>query len=129
MTYKDIKEECDIIQVELETVLPDDINSVIERAKVLSVYMSRTGYLLAEAKKLVRSKKSSEISEMIIKIAKEGFLSAKAQNALVDTIAADEMYLADSLERLNRSCVHTIDLCRSIISKEKEEMKYLAYQK
>ena len=43
--------------------------------------------------------------------------------------AKDEMYLADSLERLNRSCVHTIDLCRSIISKEKEEMKYLAYQK
>ena len=129
MTYKDIKEECDTIQVELETVLPDDINSVIERAKVLSVYMSRTGYLLAEAKKLVRSKKSSEISETIVKIAKEGFLSAKAQNALVDTIAADEMYLADSLERLNRSCVHTIDLCRSIISKEKEEMKYLAYQK
>ena len=129
MTYKDIKEECDAIQIELETLIPEDVNSVVERAKSLAVYMSRTGYLLAEAKKLVRSKKSAEICEVVVKIAKEGYMSAKAQNALVDSIAADEMYLADSLERLNRSCVHTIDLCRSIISKEKEEMRYLHLQK
>jgi len=129
MTYEEIKNECNAIQDELETVLPDEINSVIERAKILVVFMSRTGYLLGEAKKLARSKKSSEISEMIIKIAKEGFLSAKAQNALVDTIASDELYLADRLDRLNAACTHTIELCRTIISKEKAEMTYLHFQK
>jgi hypothetical protein len=129
MTYESIKDECDAIQVELETLIPDGINEVVERAKILSVYMSRSGYLLAEAKKIARSKKSSEISETIIKIAKEGFLSAKAQNALVETIAADELYLADRLDRINAACTHSIDLCRTIISKEKAEMAYLQYQK
>ena len=129
MTYEEINDECNAIQDELQTLIPDDVNSVIERAKVLAVFMSRTSYLLAEAKRMVRSKKSSEISEMIIKIAKEGFLSAKAQNALVDTIAADELYLADRLDRLNAACTHTIELCRSIISKEKAEMAYLHFQK
>jgi len=129
MTYEDIKKECDAIQDELETLLPDGINEVIERMKYFSVYMSRSGYLLAEAKKIARSKKSSEISEMIVKIAKENFLSAKAQNALVDTIAADELYLVDRLDRINAACTHTIDVCRTIISKEKAEMSYLQYQK
>ena len=129
MTYQEIKDECDAIQDEIETVIPDDVNSVVERAKIVVVYMTRTGYLLGEAKKLARSKKSSEISETVIKIAKEGFLSAKAQNALVDTIASDELYLVDRLDRLNAACVHTIDLCRSIISKEKAEMQFLSYQK
>jgi len=129
MTYENIKKECDAIQDELETIIPDGINEVIERAKVMAVYMSRSGYLLGEAKRIARSKKSSEISDMIIKIAKEGCLSAKAQNALVDTIAADELYLVDRLDRINAACTHTIDLCRSIISKEKAEMTYLHFQK
>jgi len=123
MTFDEIKKECADMQAELETLIPNDIDSAIERGKEIAVYHARTGYLLAIAKQLVRSKKSCEISDTIIKIAKESYLSSKAQNALVDCIANDEMFLVDWLDRLNSMCVHQIDLIRSIISKEKAEMQ------
>jgi hypothetical protein len=123
MLYNDLKTECESIQAELETLIPDELNAVIERAKEIAVYQARTGYMLAETKKLAREKKTSEIGKTIVKIAKENYLSAKAQNALIDSIASEEMYLVDWLDRINSMCVHQMDLCRSIISKEKEELR------
>ena len=105
MTFDEIKKECADMQAELETLIPDSVDGAIERGKEIAVYHARTGYLLAIAKQLVRSKKTNEISETIIKIAKENYLSAKAQNALVDRIASDEMFLVDWLDRLNSMCV------------------------
>jgi aspartate/tyrosine/aromatic aminotransferase len=123
VTFDEIKEECVGMQAELEILIPDSADCAIERGKEIAVYHARTGYLLAIAKQLVRAKKSSEIGETIMRIAKENYLSAKAQNALVDCIANDEMFLVDWLDRLNSMCVHQIDLIRSIISKEKAEMQ------
>jgi hypothetical protein len=123
MTTSDIKSECEAIQAELECLTPDELNAVIERAKRLAVYHARSGYLLAEAKMLLRKKKASEIAEMVVKIAKECCLSGKAQNAMVDSIAQEEAYFADWLDRINSDCKCQIDLMRSIISKEKEEMR------
>lgn len=123
MTFDEIKIECANMQAELECLIPDEVNKAIERGKEIAVYHARTGYLLALAKQLARKKKSSEIGETIMQIAKQNYLSAKAQNALVDSIADDEMFLVDWLDRLNSMCVHQIDLIRSIISKEKAEMQ------
>lgn len=123
MTIDEIKDECKGMQAELECVMPSDINDAIERGKNIAAYHARIGYLLALAKQLARAKKTSEIGETIIKIAKEQFLSAKAQNALVDSIANDEMFLVDWLDRLGSMCVHQLDFLRSIISKEKTEMQ------
>jgi hypothetical protein len=123
MSFDEIKKECADMQSELEVLIPDDINAVIEHAKMLAVLMARSGYLLANAKKFVREKKSSEIGETIMKIAKEQFLCASAQKALCDSIASNEIEVAEWLERINAACVHNIDLCRSIVSKEKEEMR------
>jgi aspartate/tyrosine/aromatic aminotransferase len=123
MTFDEISKECCDMQADLETLIPDDVNGAIERGKTIAVYHARTGYMLALAKQLVRARKASEIGETIVKIAKENYLSAKAQNALVDCIADNEMFLVDWLDRLNSMCVHQIDLIRSIISKEKAEMQ------
>ena len=123
MTTSELHKEAAGIQAELETVLPTEINAAIERATILSVYYARSGQMLADAKLLLRKKKASEISEMVIKIAKESFLSAKAQNSLIDSIAQDEAYLVDWLDRINAACNHQIDLLRSIVSKEKEELR------
>lgn len=123
MSFDEIKKECADMQAELETLIPDEVNGAIERGKEIAVYHARTGYMLALAKQLARKRKSSEIGETIVKIAKENYLSAKAQNALVESIADDEMFLVDWLDRLNSMCVHQIDLIRSIISKEKTEMQ------
>jgi hypothetical protein len=129
MEYKEILSECDAMQAELETVIPSDLNAIIERAKTVAAYHARVGFLLAESKKMARSKKSSEIADVVTKIAKGNYLAAKAQNALVESIATEEMYLVDWTDRLNSMCVHSLDLMRTIISKEKEEMKYLNFQK
>lgn len=126
MDVNEIREECKDMQVELECVMPSDINEAIERGKTIAAYHARAGYLLAQAKQLARAKKASEIGETIIKIAKEQFLSAKAQNALVDSIASEEMFLVEWLDRIGSMCSHQLDFLRSIISKEKEEMRISA---
>ncbi len=123
MTIDEIKAECEQYQAELECVMPSDINEAIERGKTIAAYHARAGYLLALSKKLAREKKRSEIGETIIKIAKEQFLSSRAQNALVDSVANDEMFLVDWCDRIGSMCSHQLDFLRSIISKEKEEMR------
>jgi len=127
MTLEEIKNECATMQAELEIMLPTEINAAIERMTFIAVYHARTGQMLADAKLLLRKKKASEIADMVVKIAKEGYLSATAQKALVESIAQDEAYLVDWLDRLNSMCVHQIDILRSIVSKEKEEIKMNNY--
>lgn len=126
MTIDEIRAECEQYQAELECIMPSDINEAIERGKNIAAYHARIGYLLALAKQLARAKKTSEIGETIIKIAKEQYLSSRAQNALVDSVANDEMFLVDWLDRLGSMAVHQLDFLRSIISKEKEEMRISA---
>lgn len=127
MTFDEIKNECSDIQAQLEAMIPDELNEAIERGKAIAVYHARSGYMHAHAKQLVRIKKTSEIGDTIVRIAKENCLSAKAQNALVDSIASEEMLLVDWLDRINSMCVHQLDLIRSIISKEKAEMQMSSY--
>lgn len=79
--------------------------------------------MLAEAKKALRRKKASEISNTIISIAKEQCLSAKEQNTLIDSIAEKEAYLVDWLERLNAAATHQVDALRSILSYEREQLR------
>lgn len=83
----------------------------------------RTGEMLADAKKMLRRKKSDEIQNTIIQIAKENCLSAKIQNALLESIAEDEAFLVDRLDRLNASCVHQLDALRTLLSYEKEALR------
>lgn len=111
------------IQGYLEIECSDNPDEVMERIKTISVFQARTGVMLADAKKLYRRKVSSEIMTTIVKIAKEQFLSATAQNALVNSIAEDEAYLVDWLDRLNATCKHQQDALRSILSYEKENLR------
>lgn len=112
--------EIEEIQKYCEIECSDNVEEVSERIRTLSAYLARTTFLLQEAKYLLRRKKASEIGDIIVGIAKENFLSAKAQNALVDSIAADEHKLVDWLERLNATCTHQIGAMRSLLSYEKE---------
>ena len=123
MAYEEIKQECEQMQTILELCIPTDGNGAVSHATTLAAYMARSGQLLADSKRLLRQKQVSEINKTIIAIAKEACLSAKVQNTLLASIADNEMYLVEWLDRINASCVHSIDLCRSIISKEKEEMR------
>jgi hypothetical protein len=120
---EELKKEADKIQSYLEITCSNEATEICERLSTLMVYTARSGEMLAQGKRLLRSKKSAEISKTIIVIAKEAHLSATVQNALLESIAEDENYLVDKLERLNRSCVHQIDALRSLLSYEKEGLR------
>jgi len=115
--------EAQKIQDYLEVTLSDNPEEITQRIKDLSVYMARSGLMLAEAKKRLREKKNSEIYETILEISKQNHLSAKAQNALVESIAQEENFLVDWLDRINKTCTHQIDALRSLLSYEKENLR------
>ena len=121
--YKEVLE----MQNYLEVTPSDNPEELCERIKTLAVYQVRSGFLLAEAKKTLSEKKKTEIVNTIIAIAKENYLSAKAQNALVDSIATDEQFMVDWLDRINAACKHQLDAVRSLLSFEKEVYKQNNY--
>ncbi len=123
MTTDEIKKEAEVIQDYLDIIVSDVPEEMQERISTLMSFMSRSGHMLAQAKKVLRAKKTTEISKTIIAIAKEGHLSATVQNALLDSICEDEAFLVDWIDRINRSCTHQIDGLRSLLSFEKEELR------
>lgn len=92
-------QEAQQIQEYLDIECSENPEEVLERIRAIMAYISRTAFMLAEAKKALRRKKASEISNTIINIAKEQCLSAKVQNTLIDSIAEEEAYLAGSSQR------------------------------
>ncbi len=123
MNIEDFKTEADNIQGYLVIEVSNDPTEIAERISALMSYMSRSGEMLAIAKKYLRKKKTSEINRTIIAIAKTGHLSATVQNALLDSICEEESFLVDYLDRINRGCVHQIDALRSLLSFQKEELR------
>ena len=116
---QEIKEISDYLNI----ACSNNPQEIQERISTIMVYMMRTGEMLANAKKMLRKKKSDEIQNTIIRIAKENCLFAKIQNALLDSIAEDEAFLVDKLDRLNASCVHQLDALRTLLSFEKESLR------
>jgi energy-converting hydrogenase Eha subunit C len=119
-----MKEEAKKIQDYLDITVSGDPAEIVDRIATLMGYMSRTGEMYAHAKKLLRARKTSEISKTILAIAKEQFLSATVQNALLDSICEEEAFMVDWFERINRSCTHQLDALRSLLSYEKEQMRF-----
>ena len=100
MTINELRERAKELQMFLETESSNNPEELTDRILKLMSYIAYSGEMLAEAKKLLRSRKSSEISKTIIAIAKEQCLSASVQNALLDSICDDEAFLVDFIERV-----------------------------
>ena len=118
-----LQEEAQQIQDYLDITCSENPEEVLQRIRTIMPYISRTAFMLAEAKKALRRKKASEISNTIINIAKEQCLSAKVQNTLIDSIAEEEAYLVDWLDRLNAAATHQVDALSSILSFERENLR------
>lgn len=117
------KKELEQMQSVLEVQSSNNADEVQERIMELSVYMARSGELLAYAKQALRKKRTSEISQHIIEIVKQAGISAKVQNAILDSLANEEAFFVDWLDRINRACTHQIDGLRSVLSYEKEQLR------
>jgi hypothetical protein len=118
-----LEREADRMQKYLEITLSGNPEELQERLITLMSFLARSGEMLAEAKRMLRRKKSAEISRTVIAIAKESHLSATVQNAMLESIAEDENYLVDKIERQNRTIVHQIDSLRSLLSYERENLR------
>ena len=121
---EDIKFELEAIQQFLEISISEDMNEVEQRGNELTVYMARSGKLLADAKYLRDEKLKSAIVEELKKILQ---LAPSTANKYIDALTKEENYLVSWSERVNRTCTHQIDWCRTLISKAKEEMRVSSY--
>lgn len=118
-----LEEEAKEIQEYLEITMSDNPAEVVERGNDLIVYLARTSEMLALARENLNRKKKSETMEIIRDFIFEHKLSAKVQNSLVDGLCSEEQKLVDWIDRLNSTCTHQIDWCRTLVSKQKEEMR------
>lgn len=118
---EELEREIDDIEAYLSEVPPDEPDLVIERGNELSVYISRTGKMLADAK----YHQDKAISESIVyNLGKNAGCPASMLKQLVESTCRKENYLVNSIERLNKAATHQLDWLRTVISKAKEEMRY-----
>ncbi len=122
-TIQDLTAEAGEISSYLQATLQGSPEEIQQRIADTMAYVARTGEMLATAKRMLRKRKSEEIQNTIIAIARENCLSAKVQNALLDSIAEDEAFLVDTLDRLNASATHQLDALRTLLSYEREGLR------
>ena len=123
-----ILRELEVIQACEEETISEEVSKVIEYGQTLAPYISRSGKLLADAKHHLNTRMKEDTFEALRKTAKQGGATAKAINAIVDSLCAEERYLVDFAERVNRCGVHRLDWCRTLISKAKEDMRLSGMQ-
>ena len=114
-----LQEEAKQISDYLQITCQNNPQEIQQRIADTMVYVARTGEMLATAKQMLRRRKSEEIQNTIIAIARENCLSAKVQNALLDSIAEEEAFLVDTLDRLNAAATHQLDALRPLLSYER----------
>lgn len=123
-----ILRELEVIQACEEETISEEASKVIEYGQTLAPYISRSGKLLADAKHHLNTRMKEDTFDALRKTAKQGGATAKAINAIVDSLCAEERYLVDFAERVNRCGVHRLDWCRTLISKAKEDMRLSGMQ-
>lgn len=118
-----LQEEAKQISDYLQITCQNNPQEIQQRIADTMVYVARTGEMLATAKRMLRRRKSEEIQNTILTIARENCLSAKVQNALLDSIAEEEAFLVDTLDRLNAAATHQLDALRTLLSYEREGLR------
>lgn len=107
----------------LNITMSENPEEAVVRGNDLAAYVARTGKLLADAKYHLNEAKNNEVMETLREAAKNAKATAKAVNAIIDSLCREEQYLVDWCERANRTATHQLSWCVTVISKAKEEMK------
>lgn len=99
----------------------EDPNEAVARGNDLTVYLARTGKMLADAK----YHQDIAINENTILVTETyKSMPPSTKNKLIEAMCQRENHLVNWLERLNRACTHQLDWLRTVISKAKEEMRF-----
>lgn len=102
----------------------DNGYAVTDRAQKLEAYMALSGKLLADAKYNYNELLNGEF---LTAIKKTSNYPASVINKYIDTLCRDQQYLVDWCERINKACTHQLDMCRSILSTLREELRQSSY--
>jgi hypothetical protein len=108
----------------IETRFSEEIGPVVDRGNELSVIISRTGKMLADAKKHKDAAMKSAVMMQLKKIGLGLDIPATTLNELIKSSCENENYLVNWIDRIHRSATHQLEWCRTLVSKAKEEMKY-----
>ncbi len=115
--------EAGTMQFFIEVTVGDDPKEWTERGSVLCEFMARSGKCLADAKYHLAEKKKHFIVDELSKLLNLFSYSATTQRELISNCCGDLERLVIWFGRMNASCTHQVDWIRTLISKEKEEMK------
>ncbi len=111
-----------------EKELDDNIVEIVKYAHQLEPLMVRANKLWVDAQYHLDVAMKSEILETFRETAKQSGVTATAVNKLVNSLCAEERYLANLGDRVSRSAEHRLKLIVTMISKYKEEMKFSGLQ-
>lgn len=117
-----LKEKATKMQAFLERELPNEPNELIEILNKIDILMAQSGQMLADAKYY----KDTVVNSAIIQAIKEAYnetLSASTINKYVESVARDQAYLVNWIDRINATAVHHKDSIRTIISYRKKELE------
>ena len=120
--FEELMGEAEAVQEFLEEPTPDEIEAIINRGNELLGYISRTGKMKSDAKYYVDKKMKSAIMDQVRELAKTQ-MPASTLNDLIKANCERENFLFNWCDRLNRTATHQLDWLRSLVSKEKEEMR------
>jgi hypothetical protein len=121
--FDELVKEAETIQAFAEITVSDDMSEVVNRGNDLMTYIARTGKMQADAKYHLEIKRKGGALDVVARLSEGLKMSATVQNALIDSLSAGELSLYEGIERLNRTCTHQLDWCRTLVSKAKEEMR------
>ena len=120
--FEDLLREAEAIQDIIEQPVPEEIEAIVNWGNELLGYIARTGKMKADARYHLDKKKKSAIMDTLREIGKNA-MPASTLNDLIKANCENENYLYEWCERLNRSATHQLDWLRSLVSKEKEQMR------
>jgi len=120
--FEDLLSEAQAIQDMLEQPIPTEIEGIINWGDELLGYIARTGKMKADAQYHLEKKKRSAIMDTVKEMGKDT-MPASTLNDLIKSMCETENYLFLWCDRLNRSATHQLDWLRSLVSKEKEQMR------
>jgi hypothetical protein len=119
-TIEDLIREATEIQAFLEITVSENPEEIVLRGNDLSVYVARTGKMLADAKYHRDSLLNSEALRLL---KEQAAAPASLMNKMIDAACKETNYILCRADRLNRCATHQLDWCRTLISKAKEEMR------
>lgn len=122
-SFEDLIKEAEEIQAYLDSEIPTELEAMQIYGSEVSVYISRTGQMVADAGAHKDAKMSSAIMDQLSQMGSRAGLPASTLNKLIDANCKEETRLLKWCERLNRSATHRVDWVRSLVSKEKERLR------